>query len=112
MEEEEGLIAPRQPYSVASAMPHVRSVADSARKSIYRGYQFVTTTPTSRYVAAVLSEATHYVLEQLSQSISSLQTHDPEWSYTDEVKDGAARLPSTRNTVRCNNTVVHAGSEW
>lgn len=109
MEDEDALIAPRRPYSVASVMPHVRCVADSAKKSIYRGYQFITTTPTSRYVAAVLSEATHYVLERLSQSISSLQMHDPEWSYTDEVKDGGLRLHPAHNNVQV--MLLRAGSQ-
>ncbi|KAJ8613406.1 hypothetical protein CTAYLR_002258, partial [Chrysophaeum taylorii] len=89
MERDDDTVVPqRRACGVSSVAPHVRRAVDFTRVSVHRGVQFVTTTPTSRYIAAVLTEATHYALERASWAVSAIQAHDPEWSYTDEVVKG------------------------
>lgn len=82
------LVAPPAQRVQDRVMSEARRAAEAARGSVHRGFQFVTSTPTSRYIAAVLSEATHYAGERARQAITAIQVQDPEWSYTDEVVKG------------------------
>lgn len=91
MKNEEDVLVdvPRRACNVEAIVPHVRHAVDSTKKSLYRGCQFVTTTPTSRYIVAVLTEATHFAMERVSKTISSLQTaEESEWTYADDVVSG------------------------